>query len=369
MGEPDLIWEEVLSLAARGTYSTSPNPRVGAVVVTGDGTVVGRGFHERAGGPQAETMALAEAGDRARGATLYVNLEPCAHQGRTPPCSDAVVTAGVARVFASLQDPDPRTSGRGFARLREHGDETAVGGAAEAASRLNEAFLLSAVRGRPFVHLKWASSLDGKTAASSGASKWITGQESRDDGLRLREECDAILVGSGTVRADDPRLTRRLGLNRSILPHRNVVLDGDGRVGVEAAIFSPEEAGESWLFTCRDVADPSLEPFRERGVRVEALTPGKAGFDLREVLLRLHQVEVRSVLVEGGGETAWSFLAAGLADRVTAYVAPSLIGGRAAPTPLGGEGFPDVGMLPRLVGLDVMRLGEDLRISGRVSPP
>ena len=369
MVDSDPIWEEVLSLAARGIYSTSPNPRVGAVLVASDGTVVGRGFHERAGGPHAEVRALAQAGGRARGSTLYVNLEPCAHQGRTPPCSDALVAAGVTRVLASLEDPDPRTSGRGMARLREHGVETAVGGAAEAAARLNEAFLLSAALGRPFVHLKWASSLDGKTAASSRASKWITGAEAREDVLRLREECDAILVGSGTVLADDPRLTRRLGLNRSIHPHRKVVLDGDGLVDAGAGVFSPEEPGEAWLFTCREAADPSLEPFRRRGVRVETRHVGKDGFDLGTVLRRLHELEVRSVLVEGGGETAWTFLAAGLADRVTAYLAPSLIGGSTAPTPLGGEGFPDIARLPRLVGLDVVRLGEDLRVSGRVGLP
>ena len=168
MGEPALIWKRVLELAERGRYSTSPNPRVGAVIVAADGTVAGEGFHERAGGPHAEVAALREAGVRARGGTLYVNLEPCAHQGRTPPCADQVVAAGVSRVLASIEDPDPRTRGAGIARLRGAGVEVETGGSEAEAARLNEVFLGSVASGRPFVHLKWAMSLDGKTAASTG---------------------------------------------------------------------------------------------------------------------------------------------------------------------------------------------------------
>jgi diaminohydroxyphosphoribosylaminopyrimidine deaminase/5-amino-6-(5-phosphoribosylamino)uracil reductase len=368
MGDPALVWKRVLELAARGRFSTSPNPRVGAVVLAPDGSVAGEGFHERAGEAHAEVAALLEAGEKARGGTLFVNLEPCAHRGRTPPCADAVIAAGVARVFASLEDPDPRTAGAGIARMRAAGIEVETGGCAADASRLNETFLVSVRSRRPFVHLKWAMSLDGKTAATGGDSKWITGPDAREDSLRLREECDAILVGSGTLRQDDPRLTRRLGWNRSIVPHRRIVLDGDGSVDPGARVFDPQPGTEAWVVTARPPTHPSLAAFRARGVRVTAADAPGGRFDLGALLAALHKVETRSLLVEGGGETAWTFLAAGLADRVTAYVAPSLIGGRSAPTPLSGEGFPTVSRLPALDRLEVEPVGRDLRITGRPSP-
>ena len=366
MADPGVVWKQVLELAGRGRYSTSPNPRVGAVVLGADGSVAGEGFHERAGGPHAEVAALRMAGEKARGGTLFVNLEPCAHHGRTPPCADAVIAAGLKRVLVSLEDSDARTAGTGVARLREAGIEVEIGGVAAEAERLNEAFLRSSSAGRPFVHLKWAMSLDGKTAASTGHSQWITGPEAREDSLRLREECDAILVGSATVRLDDPRLTRRLGWNRSIVPHRRIVLDGDSSVASAARVFEPLPGTEAWLVTARPAADASLAAFRDRGVRVVAAAAG-GRFDLKSLLASLHLLEVRSLLVEGGGETAWTFLEEGLADRVTAYVAPSLIGGRSAPSPLSGSGFPSVSRLPALDGLEVERVGRDLRISGRLA--
>ncbi len=366
MGDPAFVWKRVLELAERGRYSTSPNPRVGAVVVASNGTIVGEGFHEKAGGPHAEVAALREAGEKARGGTLYVNLEPCAHRGRTPPCADEIISAGVSRVLASFEDPDPRTAGEGFAHLRRAGIEVEMGAYAAEAARLNEIFLHSVSSGRPFVHLKWATSLDGKTASASGDAKWITGPDAREDSLRLREECDAILVGSGTIRADDPRLTRRLGWNRSIVPHRRIVLDGDRTVRLEARVFDATPGTEAWLVTARSSADPALAAFRARGVHVIAAATPAGRFDLDVLLSTFHRMEVRSLLVEGGGETAWTFVAARFADRVTAYVAPSLIGGRTAPSPLSGEGYASVSGLPALDSLEVGRIGRDLRITGRV---
>lgn len=358
----EAIWRRVFELAEKGRFGTSPNPRVGAVLVSPDGKVVGEGFHEKAGGPHAEVVALSAAGELSRGSTLHINLEPCAHHGRTPPCVEALIAAGVARVVCSMEDPDPRTAGAGLRRLREAGMDVEVGTGAKDARRLNEAFLLSAVERRPFVHLKWAASLDGKIASVSGASRWITGGESREDAMRLREECDAILVGAETVCLDDPLLTRRLGLNRSIIPHRRLVLDGRGRSDARARVFGG--GTETWLVTAVDAGDPVLAPFRERGVEVVSLA-GPAGVDLGALLARLHRLEVRSLLVEGGGQTAWSFLSAGLADRVTAYVAPSLIGGSGA-SPISGSGFSDVNRAPRLAELEIERLGADLKISGQV---
>jgi diaminohydroxyphosphoribosylaminopyrimidine deaminase/5-amino-6-(5-phosphoribosylamino)uracil reductase len=363
-------FERVFELAEKGRYSTSPNPRVGAVVVASAGEIVGEGWHDRAGGPHAEVVALAEAGSRARGATVVLNLEPCAHEGRTAPCAGALVDAGVARVVFSTLDPDPRTAGKGREWLRSSGVATQTGPFSERAERLNEPFLVSVRTGRPFVHLKWAATLDGKIGTVTGQSRWITGEEARSDGMRLREECDAILVGAGTVLADDPALTRRAGLNRSILPHRRIVVDGRLRVSAQGRVFSPEAPGEAWLATAVEENDPRIAPFRERGVRVLSLPAAEAGrIDLSALLAELAGCEVRSLLVEGGGETAWGFLSARLADRVTGYHAPLLLGGREAPSALSGAGFATLTDAPRLAGLEVASLGDGYRFTGRLDWP
>jgi diaminohydroxyphosphoribosylaminopyrimidine deaminase/5-amino-6-(5-phosphoribosylamino)uracil reductase len=364
----DVHWRRVFELAARGRFSTSPNPRVGAVLVDAAGTVIGEGAHERAGGPHAETIALAAAGTRARGATLLVNLEPCSHFGRTPPCTEALLAAGVSRVCCSIEDPDPRTTGRGFRHLRERGVDVLVGALADEAETLNEAFLKSVRDHRPFVHVKWAASLDGRIATRTGDSKWISGERARADALLLREEYDAILVGAGTVLADDPLLTRRLALSSAITPHRRLVLDGALRVPATARVFS-SAAGEVWLATAVPADDPRLAPFHGRGVQVFSRPAADGGVDLGALLGALHALEVRSLLVEGGGVTAASFLSADLVDRVTAYVAPILIGGAQARSPLAGEGPALLAGARRLAGLDAVRIGEDLRVSARILPP
>ena len=363
------VWERLFTLAEKGRYSTSPNPRVGAVLVAEGGEVVGEGFHDKAGLPHAEVGALASAGSRARGATLFVNLEPCAHQGRTPSCAEAVARAGVARVVCSIEDPDPRTAGAGIRHLRERGIPVDVGVEAERAERLNEPFLASVRNGRPFVELKWAASLDGKIASSTGASRWISSEEARVDSMRLREERDAILIGAGTVLADDPLLTRRLGLSSSIVPHRRLVLDGRLRVSARARVFQSSDLGEVWLVTARPAEDPALVPFRDRGVIVESFPLGDGRVDLAALLLRLHEAETRSVLVEGGGGAAWSFVEQGLVDRVTCYVSPKLLGGATAPSPLSGPGFGDLENVPFLSEIEVARIGTDIRISGRMVRP
>lgn len=364
------VFERVFELAEKGRYSVSPNPRVGAVVVAPGGEVVGEGWHDRAGGPHAEIVALAEAGSRARGATVVLNLEPCAHQGRTPPCAGALVEAGVARVVFSALDPDPRTAGKGREWLRSAGVTTETGLYAERAERLNEPFLVSVRRGRPFVHLKWAATLDGRIGTVTGQSRWITGEEARTASMRLREECDAILVGAGTVLADDPALTRRAGLNRSILPHRRIVVDGRLRVSAQGRVFSPEAPGEAWLATAVEEGDPRLGAFRERGVRVLSIPAAEAGrVDLPALLAELGHHEVRSLLVEGGGETAWGFLEARLADRVTGFHAPLLLGGRSAPAALAGAGFANLVDAPRLEDLEVSTLGDGYRVTGRIAWP
>jgi len=344
-----------LALAARGVATAAPNPRVGAVVVA-DGRRVGEGWHRRAGEPHAEPLALIAAGAAARGATVYVTLEPCAHHGRTPPCADALLAAGVRRVVVAHRDPDPRTAGQGLERLRAGGVEVDVGLCAEEAIELNLPFLVSRVLGRPAVTLKWAASFDGKIATATGASQWISGETSRRRALALRDEHDAILVGSGTVLADDPRLTRRSGRTTAHALLR-VVLDRRLRMPDGARLLA--EAGPVLVYTeSRD--DERRAALESRGAevcRVEKVDPAT-------VVADLHQRGVQGVLVEGGGEVAGAFLSSGIWDRVVAFVAPILIGGAGAPSPLEGGGVGDLAAAGRLTRVTVRRRGDDYEMAG-----
>jgi len=327
---------------------------VGAVLVR-DGEVVGTGWHREVGGPHAEAEALAAAGERARGATLYVTLEPCDHFGRTPPCAQAVAAAGVARVVACHLDPDPRVAGRGFERLRAGGVEVEVGPRAAEAARLNLRYLVTALLGRPAVTLKWAMSLDGRIATAGGQSQWISSPLGRRWALLLREEHDAVLVGSGTLLADDPRLDRRLGLAAG--PATRVVLDRRLRTPPGARLLAAP--GPALIYT--ESSDAGAQSrLAERGAEVVVLhdvTPVA-------VLADLHGRGVRSVLVEGGGEVLATFAGSGLYDRVAADCAPLLIGGRAAPGPLGGRGASSLRDAEKLEGLIAGRRGGDLVIEG-----
>ena len=344
-----------LALARRGRFTVAPNPKVGAVLVDSAGTVAGEGWHRRAGEAHAEVFALAAAGERARGGTLYVTLEPCAHTGRTPPCTDAILAAGVARVVASHRDPNPLTAGQGFERLRAAGVEVEVGPGELEALELNLPFLFPRLHARPTVTLKWAATLDGKIATASGASRWITGAAARRRALELREEHDAILVGSGTVLADDPRLTRRLNLAGK--PNLRVVLDRRLRLGPEARLFG--EPGLVLVFTESNDAErrSALERRAAEVVQLDLVTPGA-------VLDDLARRSVQSVLVEGGGEVSAAFVEAGLWERVVAFVAPKLVGGRGAPTPFGGAGFENLEGAASLERIAVRRRGADLEIAG-----
>jgi diaminohydroxyphosphoribosylaminopyrimidine deaminase/5-amino-6-(5-phosphoribosylamino)uracil reductase len=327
---------------------------VGALVVR-DGEVVGHGWHRQVGGPHAEVEALREAGERARGATVYVTLEPCAHYGRTPPCADALLAAGVARVVACHRDPDPRVSGKGFERLRAAGVEVESGFLVEEAVRLNLRFLVAATLGRPAVTLKWAMSLDGRIATATRESQWISSPQGRRWALALREEHDAILVGSGTVLADDPRLDRRLGLAAG--PNVRAVLDRRLRTPPGARLFTVE--GPALIYT--------QSPDEERRARLEergAAVIGLPAVEPGAVLADLWERGVRSVLVEGGSEMLASFVASGLYDRVMVDCAPLLIGGAGAPGPLAGEGFQSLAGAARLDGLEARRRGGDLILTG-----
>ena len=346
-----------LTLARRGTGWTDPNPKVGCVLVR-DGRIVGEGFHERVGGPHAEVRALQRAGESGRGATAYVTLEPCSHHGRTPPCADRLVEAGVARVVAAMEDPDPRVRGRGLARLGDAGIAVDSGILAAPAEALNAGFAKRARTGRPWVTLKLAASLDGRTATRSGESQWITGESARADVHRLRHAHSAILTGSGTVRADDPSLTARVP-EGGAHPLRVIL---DSRLATAPGARVVTGPGRCLLFTDKTADPVRRRHLEEAGAEVVGLESGPGGrLPLGEVLAELGRREISSVLVECGATLAGALLRGGWVDRLVAYVAPSVIGagGRAM-----FEG-PPIGSMAERVELEVLErlpLGPDLRV-------
>jgi diaminohydroxyphosphoribosylaminopyrimidine deaminase/5-amino-6-(5-phosphoribosylamino)uracil reductase len=360
----DFAWlDRAFELAEKGRYGVAPNPMVGAVLVRG-GRVVGEGWHARAGGPHAEAVALRRAGKAARGADLYLTLEPCVHQGRTPPCAPRVVSAGVRRVVVAATDPNPVVSGRGLRALERAGvdvvraPEPWRGRAAEQ----NAIFRASIVRRRPYILAKWGASFDGRIADASGESRWITGEAARRRALLLREEYDAVLVGARTVAADDPRLTRRLRLAKG-RPHWRIVVDGRAKVSPAARVW--KAPGERLLVTAIRPGAAAARRFERLGVRVWTLRGPGGQVDLHRLVSELGRHGVSSLLVEGGAETLGSFFAAGLVDRVAAFLAPRILGGAGAPAAVGGPGFA-LSRTPRLSGVRVEHVGGDLLVTARV---
>ncbi len=321
-----------LELAERGLYSTAPNPRVGAVLAR-DGEIIGEGWHERPGQPHAEPHAIRDAGERARGATAYVTLEPCNHHGRTPPCVDALLAAGVRRVVYAVGDPNPRVNGSGAARLRAAGVVVESGLLERDAEELNAGFMMRMREGRPFVRLKSAASLDGRTALANGRSKWITSEESRADVQHWRAQSGAILTSAATVIADDPRLDVRIESPRQPL---RVVLDRRRRVKKNARILAPP--GEVVMFAAgragariRGKAAAGDKDEYLGAARVERVRIARGHLDLRRVFARLAELEINDVLVECGPKLAGALLAAGLVDEWLLYLAPVLLGSNARP--------------------------------------
>jgi len=328
---------EAITEARQALYSTAPNPRVGCVIVR-DGSVVGRGFHARAGEPHAEVFALREAGDAARGATAYVTLEPCSHHGRTPPCADAVIAAGISRVVYAVGDPDPRVDGRGAAKLRTAGIEVRQGLLEEEARELNRGFLRRVGGGLPWVRAKVGASLDGRTALADGRSKWITSAEARADVQRLRAEAGVVLTGIGTVLADDPALTVRDPAMLEALRGRQVVravLDPAGRLPTEAQLR--DGAAPTWWLVAEEVVAPvgaSLLPTLQSAASCLPhllATPGAGRPSPRAVLELLAAQGVNDVLLEAGATLTGAWLAAGVVDELVVYYAPRLLGDAARP--------------------------------------
>jgi diaminohydroxyphosphoribosylaminopyrimidine deaminase / 5-amino-6-(5-phosphoribosylamino)uracil reductase len=352
-----------LELAALGRGLASPNPMVGAVVVR-DGRVVGEGWHEGPGTPHAEVGALIAAGDRASGATLYCTLEPCDHAGRTPPCTRAIVDAGIALAIVATGDPNPLVDGRGFERLRTSGIEVQTGVLEEASRRLNAPFERHILTGLPFVTLKSAASLDGKTAARDRSSKWITGEAARDDVQRLRARADAIVVGAGTVIADDPSLTVR-DPSYAGRPPLRVVVDASGRVPPSTRVF--DAAAPTFVATTARTDRTAVEAWAATGADVVSFDQDETGgVSILELLAHLGKRDVQSVLLEGGATLAWSFVREDQVDRLVLYLAPKLIGGAEAPGVLMGAGFAPVGGAAALRIVSVERIGDDLRVEADV---
>jgi len=346
-----------LDLAQLGEGNVNPNPLVGAVLVK-DGRIVGRGYHRRFGEAHAEIFALEEAAEASRGATLIVTLEPCCHRGKTPPCTDRIIEAGVARVVLGIRDPNALVNGKGIACLREAGIEVTEGVLAEEAARQNEIFLCFAATGRPFVQLKIALSLDGRIATRSGDSKWISGEASRTETHRLRRKFASVLVGVGTVVADDPELSVRHVTGRDPIP---IVLDPSGRIPQNARLLG---SGASAIVVTSSMSAAKEHALTSRGVRVWRLPLQEGLLDLPLLLHRLAEASIDSVLVEGGGETAARFVEAGLVDKVAFFIAPMLIGGRKATPAIGGLGAARISEAWRLRDVSVDRLAEDICVTG-----
>lgn len=352
-----------LDLAARGRGYTSPNPMVGAVIVK-DGKVVGRGWHQFAGGPHAEVNAIADAGELARGATLYVTLEPCNHFGRTPPCTKAVLSAGITRVVVAMNDPNPKVAGGGNQCLRENGIEVVSGICEAEAQKLNTFFIKHVQTGRPYVILKCAATLDGKIATKTGDSKWVTGEAARAYVHELRHAVDGIMVGVNTIRADDPCLTARRGEKTSKNPVR-IILDTRLSIPEDAKVLQAEAVSGTFVVTgkCKDNA--IRRKLIEKGVRILDAPVKDGRIDLAALMDQLGQMGITSLLVEGGGQLSASVLRAGVVDRICFFYAPKILGGDGISL-CSGPGPEKMDEAIRIKNVEISRLVEDILVEGDV---
>jgi diaminohydroxyphosphoribosylaminopyrimidine deaminase/5-amino-6-(5-phosphoribosylamino)uracil reductase len=351
-----------LELAARGLGRVEPNPAVGAVVVS-DETVVGEGYHQFFGGPHAEVNALRVAGERARGATMYVTLEPCCHYGKTPPCTDAVISAGIRRVVVAMQDPFEKVAGRGLAQLREAGIRVEVGLCETAARKLNAPYLKLHTSGLPFFTAKWAMTLDGKIATDTGDSMWISSEESREMVHRMRDRADAAMIGVQTALRDDPLLTCWLPGGRS---PRRIVVDSKARLPLGSRLVASVSEAPLWVACGRSAPRERVKALADAGCLVIPLSERADRVDLAALASMLGKESLTNVLVEGGSELLGSLFEARLADRVTVFVAPKLLGGKQALTAVGGIGVRSVSQAWTVCDMSVTRIGKDVMIEGDV---
>jgi len=351
--------ERALELARRGTGLVSPGPLVGCVIVDPTGVVVGEGFYVFEEVRHAETIALSVAGNKARGGTAYVSLEPHAHHGRTAPCTDALIAAGIKRVVASIEDSNPKVSGRGFEHLRNAGVEVQVGLLAEEAARANEAYIHFMRTGRPFVHLKMAVSLDGKIATRTGDSRWVTGPESRARAHELRHQYDAIMIGIGTATKDDPLLTDRSDSPRRLQLVR-IVLDEQLLLPAQSRLVKTANEAPVIVIAGTGADDNRVRELESRGVEIVR----KGNRDPFELLDELGRRSVQSLLVEGGSGVAGRFIDAGLVNKVTFFVAPKIVGGSEAPGAVGGVGVELMKDALQLEHVEITQRGNDIEVTG-----
>jgi len=355
-----------LDLARQGRGRTSPNPMVGAVIVQ-ESEVVGTGYHQAAGSPHAEIIALEKAGKKAKGATLYLNLEPCCHQGRTGPCTEAIINAGISRVVAAMQDPNPLVSGKGFARLREAEIKVKEGVLEEKARQLNEGFIKYIATSRPFVAIKVAMSLDGKIGTITGDSQWITGEKARQFVHRLRDHTDVIMVGIGTVLKDNPRLTTRIEDGGGKDPVR-VIVDSTARLPIDAKVVEGTSTARTILAVTEQAPLDKLKSLEEKGVEIIKL-PSIQGFvDLVALMKELAKRDLTAVLVEGGGTLNYSLLSQGLVDKLYVFIAPLILGGRQSPTAFGGSGIESLSKAWLVEDIEMKQFDQDLLLIGYPVP-
>jgi diaminohydroxyphosphoribosylaminopyrimidine deaminase/5-amino-6-(5-phosphoribosylamino)uracil reductase len=362
------LMKKALSLAARGKGRTSPNPMVGAVIVKGE-KIIATDYHRKAGTPHAEVLALNKAGKKAKGATLYVNLEPCCHTDKkTPPCTKAIIRSGIKKVVVAMIDPNPKVSGMGLKELRKAGIETVSGVMEAEAKHLNEAFIKYITKKEPFVILKIAQSLDGKIATAGGESKWITGEEARRYAHKLRNEVSAILVGIGTVKNDDPSLDCRIKGGRN--PYR-IIVDSNLQIPLNAKVLKHDD-GKTIIVGARRAVPLSergkyqkkMEQLQKMGAHVLTVKNSNGRVDLKSLMKELGKLEITSIMIEGGSSVNASALANGIADKVMIFIAPKIIGGVDSIPSVGGKSPALLGNAFNLKKLQVKKIGEDLLLEG-----
>ena len=351
-----------LELAGKAAGRTSPNPMVGAVIVK-NGRVIAEGYHKKVGRPHGEIEALRKAGKRARGAQMFVNLEPCCHQGRTPPCTDAIIESGIKEVFVGMRDPNPLVAGKGIRQLKRAGIAVHSGLLKSECLRLNEVFVKYIQTGMPFVILKSALSLDGKIATSTGESQWITGPVARERVHRMRDQVDAILVGAGTVLKDNPRLTTRLKKGKGHNPAR-VILDARAEIPLKARVFQHANRDRIIYVTTSQASAVRVNRLKDRGVEVQVFSGTNAHISLIKLVKLLGQMEIASVLLEGGSGINASALKEGIVDKAVLFLAPMIIGGESAPSVVGGPGIKNLKQALPIKNMTVTPVGADWMVEG-----
>ncbi len=362
MDADDRFMWMALDLARQGRGHTSPNPMVGAVIVQ-NSEVVGTGFHHTAGSPHAEIIALQKAKEKARGATLYINLEPCNHHGRTGPCTEAIIKAGIGRVVAAMRDPNPNVTGNGLARLEEAGVKVKHGVLEEKARQLNESFIKYITTGLPFVGVKVAMSLDGKIGTITGDSQWITGEKARQFVHRLRDQTDVIMVGIETVLKDNPRLTSRIEGGGGKDPVR-VIVDSSARLPFDARVIESSSTAHTILAVTEQASSEKCRALEEKGVEIIVLPAQNGRVDLKALMRKLAEREYMAVLVEGGGTLNYSLLDSGLIDKLFIFIAPLVIGGKDSPTAFAGSGIDSLSKAWAVERIEMKQFDQDLLLIG-----